>query len=131
MTVVLHAVGSVVVWLALAPLVPGIINKVKAWFAGRTGPPVLQLYYDLARLWRKGSVVSTAVSPGHLAGPAVAFISLIAATLLLPLGRAGAPLAFEGDAILVVYLMALARFAMAASAMDTGSSFEGIGAAAG
>lgn len=129
MTVVLHAVGSVVVWLAVAPLVPGIINKVKAWFAGRTGPPVLQLYYDLARLWRKGSVVSTAVSPGHLAGPAVAFISLIAATLLLPLGRAGAPLAFEGDAILFVYLMALARFAMAASAMDTGSSFEGMGAA--
>ena len=37
---------------------------------------------------------------------------------MLPLGRAGAPLAFEGDALLFVYLMGLARFAMAASAMD-------------
>ena len=43
----------------LAPLLPGIINKVKAWVAGRRGPPVLQLYYDLARLWRKGTVLST------------------------------------------------------------------------
>ena len=40
-------------WLGLAPLLPGIINKVKAWVAGRRGPPVLQLYYDLAKLWRK------------------------------------------------------------------------------
>jgi len=38
------------VWLVIAPLLPGIINKVKAWVAGRRGPPVLQLYYDLARL---------------------------------------------------------------------------------
>lgn len=129
MMTVLHALVSIVVWLALAPLVPGIINKVKAWFAGRSGPPVLQLYYDLARLWRKGTVLSTAVSPGHIAGPAVAFVALVAASLLLPLGRAGAPIAFEGDALLFVYLMGLARFAMATSAMDTGSSFEGMGAA--
>ena len=128
MTVVLHALGSIAIWLAVAPIVPGIINKVKAWIAGRTGPPVLQLYYDLARLWRKGTVLSTSASPGHVAGPAVALIALGAATLLLPLGRAGSPLAFEGDALLFVYLMGLARFAMAAAAMDTGSAFEGMGA---
>ena len=52
----------------LAPLLPGVINKVKAWFAGRRGPPVLQLYFDLAQLWRKGIVLSTAVSPGHIVG---------------------------------------------------------------
>jgi formate hydrogenlyase subunit 4 len=129
MMTVLHALLSIVIWLAVAPIVPGIINKVKAWLAGRTGPPVLQLYYDLARLWRKGTVLSTAVSPGHIVGPAVAFVALVAASLLLPLGRAGAPIAFEGDALLFVYLMGLARFAMAASAMDTGSAFEGMGAA--
>jgi formate hydrogenlyase subunit 4 len=129
MTVTLHVLLSIVVWLAVAPVVPGIINKVKAWFAGRTGPPVLQLYYDLARLWRKGTVLSTAASPGHVVGPAVALVALVAASLLLPLGRAGAPIAFEGDALLFVYLMGLARFAMAASAMDTGSAFEGMGAA--
>jgi formate hydrogenlyase subunit 4 len=126
---VVHIVLSIVLWLALAPLVPGIINRVKAWFAGRTGPPVLQLYFDLARLWRKGVVLSTAASPLFIAGPAVAFTSLVVASLLLPIGRAGAPIAFEGDALLFVYLMGLARFATAASAMDVGSSFEGMGAA--
>ena len=58
---------------------PGIINKVKAWVAGRRGPPVLQLYYDLAKLWRKGVVLSTLASPGFIAGPAVAWVALIGA----------------------------------------------------
>jgi formate hydrogenlyase subunit 4 len=116
-------------WLLLAPLVPGIINKVKAWVAGRRGPPVLQLYYDLAKLWRKGVVLSTAVSPGHVAGPAVAWVALVCAALLLPAGPAGAPLAFRGDALLFVYLLALARFCTAGAALDTGSAFEGMGAA--
>jgi formate hydrogenlyase subunit 4 len=126
---VLHVIASVAVWLLLAPLLPGVVNKVKAWLAGRKGPPVLQLYFDLARLWRKQVVLSTAVSPGHIVGPAVAFVALIGASLLLPLGRAGAPLAFEGDAVLFVYLLALARFATSHAALETGSSFEGMGAA--
>jgi formate hydrogenlyase subunit 4 len=117
------------VWLLLAPLLPGIINKVKAWVAGRRGPPVLQLYYDLAKLWRKGIVLSTAVSPGHVAGPAIAWIAIVAAALLLPVGSAGAPLAFRGDALLFVYVLALARFCTAFAAMDTGSAFEGMGVA--
>jgi formate hydrogenlyase subunit 4 len=73
--------------------------------------------------------LSTAVSPAHVAGPAVAFVALVGASLLLPLGRAGAPIAFEGDAVLFVYLLALARFATATAALDTGSAFEGMGAA--
>ena len=71
MKLALEIVLRLAVWLVLAPLLPGIINKVKAWVAGRRGPPVLQLYFDLAKLWRKGVVLSTAVSPGHIAGPAV------------------------------------------------------------
>ncbi|TAK99730.1 MAG: formate hydrogenlyase subunit 4 [Verrucomicrobia bacterium] len=117
------------VWLLLAPLLPGIINKVKAWVAGRRGPPVLQLYFDLAKLWRKGVVLSTAVSPGHIAGVAVAWVSLVCAAMLLPAGPSGAPLAFRGDALLFVYLLALARFCTASAALDTGSAFEGMGAA--
>jgi len=116
-------------WLVLAPLLPGVINKVKAWVAGRRGPPVLQLYYDLARLWRKGTVLSTAASPAHVAGPAVAWTALVVAALLLPAGAAGTPLAFRGDALLFVYLLALARFSTSLAALDTGSAFEGMGAA--
>ncbi len=126
---VLNILFSLLVWLLLAPLLPGIINKVKAWVAGRRGPPVLQLYYDLAKLWRKGVVLSTAVSPGHVAGPAIAWVALVGAALMLPAGPAGAPLAFRGDALLFVYLLALARFCTANAALDTGSAFEGMGAA--
>lgn len=129
MTTALNILLRLLVWLLLAPLIPGIINKVKAWVAGRRGPPVLQLYYDLAKLWRKGVVLSTAVSPGHIAGPAVAWVALVCAALLLPAGPADTPLAFRGDALMFVYLTALARFCTANAALDTGSAFEGMGAA--
>ena len=81
MTAMLEFLARLAVWLLLAPLLPGIINKVKAWVAGRRGPPVLQLYYDLARLWRKGIVLSTLASPGFIAGPAVAWVAVLATAL--------------------------------------------------
>ncbi|MBE0544565.1 MAG: NADH-quinone oxidoreductase subunit H [Verrucomicrobia bacterium] len=129
MTVALDILLRLVLWLLLAPLMPGLVNKVKAWVAGRRGPPVLQLYYDLAKLWRKGVVLSTAVSPAHIAGPAVAWIALLGAAMLLPVGPGGTVMAFRGDALLFVYLLALARFCTAVAALDTGSAFEGMGAA--
>jgi formate hydrogenlyase subunit 4 len=116
-------------WLLLAPLLPGIITKVKAWVAGRRGPPVLQLYYDLARLWQKGVVQSTTASPGFVAGPAVAWVAVLGAAMLVPLGAAGTGLGFRGDVLLMLYLLALARFAITWAAMETGSAFEGMGAA--
>jgi len=116
-------------WLVVAPLLPGLINRVKARLAGRKGPPVWQLYSDLARLWRKGVVLSRAASPGFVLAPAVAWVAVVGAAWLMPLGPAGGPVHFAGDVILVVYLLALARFATAWSAMETGSSFEGMGAA--
>lgn len=117
------------VWLLLAPLLPGIINKVKAWVAGRRGPPVLQLYFDLARLWQKSVVLSTLASPGFVAGPAVAWVAIAGAALLVPLGPAGVALSFRGDVLLLIYLLAVARFCTAWAAMETGSAFEGMGAA--
>ena len=71
-------------WLLLAPLLPGIINKVKAWVAGRRGPPVLQLYYDLARLWKKSVVMSTLASPAFVILPAVTWVALLGAAMLMP-----------------------------------------------
>jgi formate hydrogenlyase subunit 4 len=116
-------------WLLLAPLLPGIVNRVKAWVAGRRGPPMLQLYYDLARLWRKGVVMSRLASPGFIVGPAVAWVAILGAALLLPLGPGGEALGFRGDALVMIYLLALARFCTAWAAMETGSAFEGMGAA--
>lgn len=127
MIAVLDIFVRLAVWLLLAPLLPGIINRVKALVAGRRGPPLLQLYYDLARLWQKGVVLSTLASPAFIAGPAVAWVAVLGAALLLPLGPAGVALSFRGDVILLVYLLAVARFCTAWAAMETGSAFEGMG----
>jgi formate hydrogenlyase subunit 4 len=129
MMVVLDLVIRLALWALLAPLLPGIINKVKAWVAGRRGPPVLQLYYDLARLWRKSVVLSTLASPGFVFGPAIAWVAVAGATLLLPVGPAGGVVSFRGDMLVLIYLLALARFCTAWAAMETGSAFEGMGAA--
>ena len=126
---ILQIIARLALWLLVAPLLPGIINKVKAWVAGRRGPPVLQLYYDLARLWRKGVVLSSLASPGFVIGPAVAWVAVASAGLLLPLGPAGGLFGFRGDALLLIYLLALARFCTSWAAMETGSAFEGMGAA--
>jgi len=127
MLTILYLVLRLALWLLLAPLLPGIINRVKAWVAGRRGPPVLQLYYDLARLWRKGVVLSTLASPGFVAAPAVAWVAIGGAAVLMPLGPAGAALSFRGDVLLLIYLLALARFCTVWAALETGSAFEGMG----
>jgi formate hydrogenlyase subunit 4 len=129
MSGIVGRIGLLAIWVLVAPLLPGIINKVKAWVAGRRGPPTLQLYYDLRRLWQKGVVQSHLASPGFVAGPAVAWVAVLGAAMLVPLGPAGTGLSFRGDVLLMLYLLALARFATAWAAMETGSAFEGMGAA--
>jgi formate hydrogenlyase subunit 4 len=112
-----------------APLLPGVITKTKARVAGRRGPPLLQAYYDIAKLLRKGTVLSSTTTWVFLLGPAVAVVVPFLVSLLLPLAGTRAPIAFTGDLILFVYLLALSRFATTAAALDTGSAFEGMGAA--
>jgi len=125
----LHLLLHLLTVLLLAPLIPGLINRTKALVAGRQGPPVLQLYYDLAKLARKGMVLSRTTTWLFLAGPAVTVAAGWVAALLVPFGHHPAPIHFQGDVILFAYLFALARFVMVLSALDTGSSFEGMGAA--
>lgn len=124
-----HTAAHVALALLLPPLLLGVIAKVKALFAGRVGPPVLQPYYDLAKLFRKGTVLSTTTTWVFLAGPVVGFVAVALGLLLIPFTAAGAPVSFTGDAILLAYLFGLARFFTASAALDTGSAFEGMGAA--
>lgn len=114
--------------LVLAPLLPGVINRTKALFAGRQGQPVLQLYFDLAKLFRKGAVYSRTTSWVFRAGPIVGFASVLACLSILPLGGAPAPVSFAGDFILLAYLLGVMRFFTVIAALDTGSAFEGMGA---
>nr|WP_035058302.1 NADH-quinone oxidoreductase subunit H [Desulfuromonas sp. TF] len=113
----------------LSPLLLGVVAKTKAFFGGRTGAPFLQPYYDLAKLFRKGIVFSDTTTWVFRAGPTVGLAVPILAALLIPFGGLAPPVSFSGDLILFVYLFGLSRFFTVASALDTGSSFEGMGAA--
>lgn len=115
--------------LTVSPLLPGIINRTKAVVAGRRGLPILQLYWELAKLFRKGMVLSRTTTWLFRFGPVVGLAVPILASLLLPFGHLRAPISFTGDLILFVYLFALARFFLISAALDTGSPFEGMGAA--
>ena len=115
--------------LLLPPLMLGVINKTKAWFAGRTGAPFFQPYYDLYKLFRKHLVLSQTTTWIFQAGPVVTLVAVFLAATLIPLGNFGAPVAFTGDMILFAYLFGLARFFTTSAALDTGSAFEGMGSA--
>jgi formate hydrogenlyase subunit 4 len=106
----------------------GIINRVKAVVAGRRGPPLLQPYRDVLKSLRRGAVYGDVTSVLVRLGPVVNLGTLIAALLLIPLAGAPAAIAFPGDLIVLVGLLALGRFATVLAALDTGSSFEGMGA---
>ena len=123
------AIVHIVLLLVFPPFLLGVINRTKAWFAGRTGAPLLQPYYDLVKLFRKGLVLSTTTTWIFRAAPAVTLATVLLAGLLIPLGQFDAPVAFTGDLILFAYLFGLARFFTPAAALDTGSAFEGMGAA--
>lgn len=114
--------------ILLAPLVLGIVNRTKAKFAGRRGKPYLQLYYDLAKLLQKGAVYSTTTSAVFRLGPMVNLGAVLAALLFVPLGNLPSLVHFTGDFLLAAYLLAMGRFAIILSALDTGSAFEGMGA---
>ena len=114
--------------LLAAPLLPAVVNRVKARAAGRRGQPLLQPYYDAARLLRKGAVYSSTSTWVFRASPLVGLAAVVSALLLVPFGGADAAVAFPGDLFLFAYLLALGRFLTILGALDTGSSFEGMGA---
>ncbi len=112
----------------LSPLLFGVINRVKAFFAGRRGQPILQLYYDLWKLLHKGAVYSQTTTWVFRAGPIVSLAVFGVVLLIGPGVGSGSVFVFDGDLVLVIYLLALARFFTVLAALDTGSSFEGMGA---
>lgn len=120
---VLQAAGM----LAVAPLLRSGIKKMKARLQNRQGPPLLQGYYDLAKLLHKEPVRSETATWVYAAGPRVYFAAAVAATTLVPVLVAAAPLEAAGGILLLVGTLALGRFALAAAALDTGSPFGGMG----
>jgi formate hydrogenlyase subunit 4 len=125
----LLSLAYLALFLALPPLLLGVVNRVKSIFAGRQGPPLWQLYADLLRLLRKGAVYSRTTTWVFRAGPVVGLSAVATAGLFMAFGGAPSALSFSGDFVLFAYLLGLARFATVLAALDTGSSFEGMGAA--
>jgi len=114
--------------LFFAPLLSGIINKTKAWFAGKTGPNIFQKYKDLYKLMLKGSVYGENTSWLFKAGPIVNLAAVFLALFFLPQGGNVAFISVNGDLFFFIYLLGLGRFFTILAAFDTGSSFEQMGA---
>ena len=121
-------VAALVLTLLLAPLVPGIATRTRALLTGRRGSPVWQLYADLWKLSRRGIVYARVTTMPFRLVPVVAVGGVLAAALLVPLDGRSSVFSFSGDVVAFVYTLALARFVLVLGALDTGSSFEGMGA---
>jgi len=126
---ILQGITSILIILLFCPLFAGIVNKQKAIFTGRVGAPILQPYYELFKLFRKETINSSTSSFISTISPVINLVSVAIAACMLPIGFAHPLISFSGDIILFAYLLGLSRFFQILSAMDIGSSFEGMGAA--
>jgi formate hydrogenlyase subunit 4 len=115
--------------VVLAPLLPGTIQALKARLQGRRGASPLQPYRTLKRLWGKSAVDPIGTGPVYRVAPALVAAALLAALVLLPIGGRGGAFGLGHDAFVLVGMLALARFALAAAAWDTGNGFALMGAA--
>jgi formate hydrogenlyase subunit 4 len=113
---------------ALALLVTGIIQRTKSLWTGRRGPPLLQLAFDVARLCRKSLVYSETTTWIFRLAPWVVLVTSLISAFVAPILGIGAPLAFRFDFVWFAYVWGLGRLALMLGALDTGSSFEGMGA---
>ncbi len=121
------AVVQVSLVLLAAPLMLGITKRVKARLQYRRGPSLLQPYRDLAKWWRKEALESDVAGPMTALAPPLVLAAVVVATLLVPIVGDRPPLDGWGDLLVVVGLLALARFVLALGALDAGSAFGGMG----
>jgi len=112
----------------LGPLVTGAIQKTKARLQCRQGAGVLQPYRDLTKLLRKGTVQADTTSGFFRSIPVLVLAATVAASALVPVARLGSPAFPLGDALMLLGLLALARFLTAVGALDAGGAFGGMGA---
>jgi len=119
---------SLILILIAAVFFTGVIIRVKSMSSGRKGPGILQPVFDVVRLFKKGVVYSETTSFIFQIAPTIYFSSVVMAMLVVPFGQSKGVLSFDGDFIFFAYILALGKFFSIISAMDTGSSFEGMGA---
>ena len=114
--------------VVVALCITGVINRTRAILSGRKGVRALQHIYDVRVLLNKGAVYSSTTTALFRITPAVYLGTALVAALFIPVGNLQPLLSFDGDFVYFAYLLALGRFSLVLAAMDTGSSFEGMGA---
>jgi len=106
----------------------GIIIRTKSLVSGRKGPRIWQPISDVVRLFKKGAVYGETSSFVFRIAPTIYFASVFVAMLVVPFGQSKGLISFNGDFIFFAYVLGLGKFFSIIGAMDTGSSFEGMGA---
>lgn len=123
----LSAIVQMLLVLFLAPGVTGLVRKIKAQLLFRQGPPVLQPYRNLIRMFRKEAVVAENASWLFRAAPYLVFALTLVAAALVPTLATERPFALAADLIAIIALLGSARFVLALAGLDIGTSFGGIG----
>jgi formate hydrogenlyase subunit 4 len=121
-------IGQALLLVVIAPLVRGVIARLKARIQNRRGASVWRPYSELMKLFRKEDLVPASASIVFRLAPAIVFAAAATAATFIPALHGSALLGAAGDFILFVYLLALSRFFLSLGAMDGGSSFGGMGA---
>ena len=119
--------AQMILVVALAPLLTGVIRKAKARLTKRRGPSIIQPYRDLARLLRKEVVLAGNASWLFRVAPYVIFAATWVAAALVPTFATGLLFSWSADLIAIIALLAGARFFTALAGLDVGTSFGGIG----
>ena len=119
---------SLLLIILAAAFFTGIVIRTKSIASGRKGPDIIQPLRDVVRLFRKGAVYSETTSFVFRVAPTIYFASVVVAMLVVPFGRSKGLISFNGDFIFFAYVLALGKFFSIIGALDTGSSFEGMGA---
>jgi len=114
--------------IVLAPLLPGLVQHWKARLQGRRGPTPLQPYRELRRLWGKSMVDPEGSGPIYRLAPVVVAAALAGAVLVVPVAQSAPTLGLGHDALLLLGLLALARFAIASASWDVSNGFSLMGA---
>jgi len=119
---------SILLITLAATFFTGIIIRTKSLASGRKGPGIFQPIKDVIRLFKKGAVYSETISFVFQMMPVIYFASVFVALLVVPFGQSKGVLSFSGDFVFFAYVLGIGKFFSIIGAMDTGSSFEGMGA---
>lgn len=125
---ILAQIANAAILLVMPFALIGILNRVKSLWSGRKGPPIFQSAFDVVRLFKKTPVYSTTTSWIFRVAPFLLLATSVLSASIVPLLGSSPIFSFPFDFVWIAYVWGLGRMGIMLSALDTGSSFEGMGA---